>query len=180
MDPALALVGVAKLFFGILVGVVGITLSVRMATRLAGFLKVEDGLREGNVAMGLVVAASILSMGILVQHAVRGTFGALDLLIHAARGGASIGWVAVYAVVHVGAALGVGALLLVIGTRAFVRLTPEVDEIEEIRTGNVASALVLAAVLVVLALLGQQGVETMLDGLLPLPTLGRDGLVAPS
>jgi uncharacterized membrane protein YjfL (UPF0719 family) len=179
VDPVLALVGVAKLLFGILVGVVGITLAARMAARLAGFSRVEDGLREGNAAMGLVVGASILAMGILVQHAVRGTFGALDLLIHAGGGVSSVGWIVIYAAVHVGASLGVGAVLLVVGTRSFVRLTPDVDEIEEIRGGNLASALVLAAVLIVLALLGQQGVETMLDGLLPLPTLGREGLVAP-
>ena len=55
----------------------------------------------------------------------------------------------------------------------------QADEIAEIRAGNVASALVLAAVLVALAMLAEQGVATMLDGLLPLPTLGRDGLLAP-
>jgi uncharacterized membrane protein YjfL (UPF0719 family) len=82
-------------------------------------------------------------------------------------------------VANVGAALGVGALLLTVGTRAFVRLTPEVDEIAEIHDGNIASALVLAALFIALALLAQQGVETMLDGLLPIPSLGRDAAVAP-
>ncbi len=179
MDPILGLVGIAKLLFGVLVGVVGITVASRVATRLAGFSSIDDGLRAGNRAIGVVVAGSILSMAILVQHAVRGTFGALDLLMRASQSASGVFWIFVYAAAHVAAALGVGVILLVIGTRAFVRMTPDVDEIAEIRDGNLASALVLAAVLVALALLAQQGVETMLDGLLPLPRLGRDGMVAP-
>ena len=179
MDLMLTLVGLAKLFFGFLVGVVGITLAARQATRFAGFESVDDGIRSGNAALGLVVAGAVISMAILVQHAVSGTFGALDLLLHASPGWAALGWLLLYAVANVGAALGVGALLLTVGTRAFVRLTPDVDEIAEIHDGNIASALVLAALFIALALLAQQGVETMLDGLLPIPSLGRDGAIAP-
>jgi len=180
MDLMLSLVGIAKLLFGIMVGVVGISIAARVATRVGGFHSVDEGLRAGNNAIGVTVAGSLIAMGILVQHAVRGTFGALDLLLHRSGEALGVGWIFVYGVLHVALALGVGAGILVIGMRTFVRLTPEVDEIAEIRDGNVASALVLAAVMVVMALLAQQGVETILDGLLPLPTLGRDGPVAPS
>ena len=38
----------------------------------------------------------------------------------------------------------------------------------------------LAGFLVALALIAQQGLETVLEGLLPIPALGRDGVVAPS
>jgi len=180
MDWTLALLGVSRLIFGIVIGVVGITIAARVATRVSGFRSVDEGLRAGNVAVGIVVAGSIGAMGILVQHAVRGTFGALDLLLHATGEQVSIGWILVYGAGHVALALGVGAGILVVGMRTFVRLTPEVDEIAEIRDGNVASALVLAAVIIVIALLAQQGVATILDGLLPLPTLGRSSIVLPS
>jgi hypothetical protein len=39
-----------------------------------------------------------------------------------------------YALVHVGEALGLSALLLMLGMRAFARLAPEVDEIEKIHS----------------------------------------------
>lgn len=182
MDPVLALIGLAKLAFGVFVGVVGISVAARLTARLSGFDNLDDGLRAGNVAVGIGVAGSIAAMGIMVRHAVSGTFGALDLLLHTSGQGQGFGaaWVFLYAFVHVVAALGVGAGIVVIGTRAFVRLTPDVDEIAEIRDGNVASALVLASVLIVMALLAQQGMETLLDGLLPLPTLGRDAMLAPN
>lgn len=179
MDPVVAAIGLAKLAFGVFVGVVGISVAARLTARLSGFDRLGDGLRAGNVAVGIAVAGSIAAMGIMVRHAVSGTFGALDLLLHASGGGFGAAWVFLYAFVHVAAALGVGAGIVVIGTRAFVRLTPDVDEIAEIRDGNVASALVLASVLIVMALLAQQGMETLLDGLLPLPTLGRDAVLGP-
>lgn len=180
MDVSLVLIGVAKILFGLIVGVLGIAVAVRAAKRLSGFPSLDESLRTGNVAMGISISGMILAIGILVQHAVRGTFGALDLLMSASDGGFSVTWVLGYAIGHVVAALIVGVLIIVVGTRAFVRLTPNVDEIAEIRDGNVASALVLAIVLVVLAILVQQGVSTLLDGLLPLPVLGRDLLVPPS
>jgi len=180
MDLMLSLLGVAKLIFGIVVGVVGITVAAKVATRVGGFPSVDEGLRAGNVAVGIAVSGSIAAMGILVQHAVRGTFGAVDLLLYARGEQISIGWIFAYGAAHVALALGVGVAILVIGMRTFVRLTPDVDEIAEIRDGNVASALVLASVIIVIALLAQQGVETILNGLLPLPTLGRSGIVAPS
>jgi hypothetical protein len=55
-----------------------------------------------------------------------------------------------------------------------------VDEIAEIRKGNVAPAIVLAAVMVVLALMTAPGLENALEGLLPLPELGRDEVLIPS
>ncbi|MCO4763493.1 MAG: DUF350 domain-containing protein, partial [Myxococcales bacterium] len=69
--------------------------------------------------------------------------------------------------------------VLAFGTGVFSRLTRGVDELQEIREGNVAPALVLAAVMVVLALLAAPGLQMALDGLLPLPELGRDLMVTP-
>ena len=180
MDTSLLLIGVAKILFGLIVGILGIAVAVRAAKRLSGFPSLDESVRAGNIAMGISVSGTIVAMAILVQHAVTGTFGALDLLLRTSESGFRVGWVLAYAVGHVLAALIVGVSIIVVGTRAFVRLTPHVDEIAEIREGNVASALVLASVLIVLALLVQQGVSTLLDGFLPLPVLGRDVLVPPS
>ena len=180
MDGMLIALGLAKLLFGLLVGVVGIGLAARMATRFAGFESLDEALRSGNVAVGIVEGGAILATALLVQHAVAATFGALDLLRYASPGVGGIAWIGLYALVHVGAALGLSAILLILGMRAFVRLAPEVDEIAEIRGGNIASAIVLSAFLVGLALIAQQGLETVLEGVLPIPALGRDGVVAPS
>ena len=84
------------------------------------------------------------------------------------------------AATKVGLTAVVGVIVLALGTFLFTRLTRGVDELEEIRKGNLAPALVLAAVMVVLAMMTAPGLRMALDGLLPLPVLGRDQVVAPS
>ena len=116
MDAMLALVGLAKLVFGVLVGVAGITVAARVAKRLAGFSSLDEQLREGNVAVGVILSASILATAILVAPAVSGTFGALDLLLRS-EPGAGVVWVLAYAAAHVAAALGVAVGLLVVGAQ---------------------------------------------------------------
>lgn len=81
---------------------------------------------------------------------------------------------------HVGIALLVGAVVIALGTALFNRLTKGVDEMREVRAGNAAPALVLAAVIVVLALVTAPGLRTTLDGMLPIPELQRDVLPMPS
>ena len=69
---------------------------------------------------------------------------------------------------------------LALGTFLFTKLTRNVDEMEEIRKGNVAPAIVLAAVMVVLALMTAPGLEMALEGLIPMPQLGRDMVAGPA
>ncbi len=181
MNLVLFLTGLAKVGFGIAVGALGIFLASRVLHRLLRSGEADEEQKRGNVAAGVLYASSLIALGLLVQHAATATFSAMDLLY---RGAAITGPVllrfAIYALVHVSFSLAVGAGVIAIGTAIFARLTRGIDEIAEIRNGNVAPALVLGAVMVVMALMTAPGLQTALDGLLPLPTLGRDQLIAPS
>ncbi len=181
MNTALLLVGLAKAAFGILVGAVGIFVASRMLHRLLGSGAIDDHTKSGNVAIGVLKAGSLVALGILLQHAVSATFDAMDLMYRDQSINAVVlGRFSTYASLHVGLSMLVGALVLAGGTFLFTKLTRGVDEMAEIRKGNVAPAVVLAAVMIVLALLTAPGLQTALDGLLPLPALGRDQVTAPS
>ncbi len=170
MNGSLLTVGIAKIVFGVVVGAVGIFLGLRIVHLLTRQRDAEEQLGRGNLAIGILEAASLLSLGILVQNAVQATFDALDLL-HRDRGFSSRMLVhfAFYGSIHVGVSLLVGATVIAIGTALFARLTRGVDEMGEVRRGNAAPALVLAAVIVVLALVTAPVLRTTLDGLLPIP-----------
>lgn len=175
MHTPLFLIGVAKLVFGVLIGAFGIFFGLRVVTRLLQQPEGDKALAEGNAALGVMQASCLVSLGLLVQPAVQASFDAMDLLYR----GQTIApgmfpRFLVYAVLHAGSALVVGATVIAIGIKIFSRLTREVDELEEIRKGNVAPALALGAVVVVMALLAAPGLRTILDGLLPLPELPRD------
>jgi uncharacterized membrane protein YjfL (UPF0719 family) len=175
MNGPLLLVGLAKIVFGVIVGGVGIFLGSRLVHLLTRQRDSDEQLGRGNLAIGILEAASLLALGILAQHAVSATFDAMDLLHrdHAFTGKALVHFV-FYGTIHVGVSLLVGAIVIALGTTLFTWLTRGVDEMSEVRKGNAAPALVLAGVIVVLALVTAPGLRSTLDGLLPIPELQRD------
>lgn len=179
MDLELLVTGLIKLIFSILVGIIGITTAARLVKRVNGLNDLDDALRENNWAVGVSLAAAVTAIGILIAPAINGTFSALQLLSYSAEHWTDIAWVVLYAIVHVAAALLLGAIVISLGTQVAVRLTPDIDEIEEIRKGNVSCALLMAAIMLTLALLAHEGLQMVLDGLLPMPTLSRESVIAP-
>lgn len=181
MNSSLLVVGLLKALFGIIIGAVGIFVASRVLHRLMGSGDSEAGQKQGNVAVGVLKGGSLLALGTLMQHAVVSTFNAFDLMYR----GADINAVAVrrlltYAGLHVGLSVIVSAAVLALGTWVFTRLTRNVDEMAEIRRGNAAPAIVLAAVMVVLAMMTAPGLEMALEGLVPLPELARDEVSGPA
>ena len=175
MDLSIIFIGAAKLGFGLLVGIVGITTSARLIKRAIGLADIDAYIKSQNVAVGLSLGAAIIAMGILVEPAVSRTFTALDLIQHTAQNWTEVLWIIAYAFGLTSASLLIGAAVIVSGVRAAIHLTPDLDEIDEIASGNVACAIIQVAVIVVLALLVREGLDTMLTGFLPLPELGRVG-----
>jgi uncharacterized membrane protein YjfL (UPF0719 family) len=181
MSFPLFLFGLAKLVFGVVVGAIGIFCASRLLRRLMKRAVADEAIKGGNVADGILEAAALVSFGIVCQHAVTATFSAMDLMYRGHELEAfMLSRFAFYAVVHIGASLFAAAGTLAMGTWIFGLLTRGVDELAEVRKGNIAPALVLGAVMLVLALMMAPGLQTMLDGLLPLPTLQRDEVVPPS
>ena len=175
MDLSIILIGAAKLGFGLMVGIVGITTSARLIKRAIGLADIDVAIKERNMAVGLSLGAAILAMGILIEPAVARTFNALDLLQHTAERWLDVMWIIAYALGLSLGALLIGALVIISGVRAAITLTPDLDEIEEIVGGNVACAIILVAIITVLALLVREGLDTVLTGFLPLPVLDQTG-----
>lgn len=180
MNLTLVAVGLVKIVFGGLVAALGLWLAFRGLNRLLRTNAVED-LRQRNTAAGIVHAASLVSLGLLVQHAVQATSDAMDLTFRASPIHlAMVGKLLVSAIVHVVLSLGVGTAVLAGGVLLFDKMTPGVDELEEVRKGNVPLALVLAAILLVIALLTAPGLQAALNGLIPFPQLPDAVRLAPA
>lgn len=180
MNLNLFLMGLAQVGFGVLVGAVGIFVATRLLGWLLGWGSADEELKKGNVAEGILQGSAILSLGILAQHAVTATFAAIDLAFRGEQVSTEMVLTfLLYGSIHVSVAFAVGAIVLWFGAWLFSKLTRGVDEIAEVKKGNVAPAVVLGAVLVILALATAPGLEVALQGLIPLPQLGRDEMVAP-
>jgi uncharacterized membrane protein YjfL (UPF0719 family) len=174
------LVGLLHCSVSLVFGGLGIFLAYRLIGRL---LKVRLQLRAvgGNTAVQLFEAACLLSLAILARDAISATFDAVDLVLY--RGvltPAVLGALTVAALEHLGLTLLAGVAVLLSGVWLFNRLTPEVDEMAEIRAGHLGPAIVLSAVVVALALLCAPGLRHALSGLIPLPELPSDVVAPPS
>jgi uncharacterized membrane protein YjfL (UPF0719 family) len=177
---SLFFIGLTKIVFGFLVGVVGVFLASRLFDRLIGARKSDDAVGEGNVSLAILKGAGLIALGILCRNAVLSAFAALDYLQFAgAQSWELSARMALHAVTHTAIALLVGACVLAAGTLLFDRLTGGVEELKHIRAGNVAPGIVVGAVLIVLALLTAPGLQTVLDGLLPVPELPEGVLPQP-
>lgn len=180
MDPTLFVVGLMKVVLGGLVAALGIGLSMRGLSRLLDSHPVEE-LRQGNVAAGLVHATSLVSLGLLVQHALKATSDAVDLAVQNPPVSAmAVLQLLGLALVHVGLSLAVGVAVLALGVRLFDKMTPGIEELAEVRKGNIAAALLLCAFLLVIALLTAPGLQAALNGLIPFPQLPTGMLRAPA
>lgn len=177
-------VGLAKVLFGFLVAALGIFVAFKLLDRLlashadAGH---EKNLLRKNTAAGTLHAASLLALGLLAQNALRATFDAIDLTIRSVPIPlSSLVKVFLFATGHVALTLLVGVGVLASGVWLFGRMTPDIDELKEVDRGNVAAALVLGAILIVLALLTGPGLQATLEQLIPFPSLPPRGVIAPS
>lgn len=180
MNTSIFFIGLAKIGFGVVVAALGMFAGTRFFARLTKLGKVDEELAKGNHAVSVLMAAAVIALGLLAQHAVVATFSALDLAYRDQKFEPEMLLAfCLYGGVHVATALAVGLIVLRLGTAMFGWLTRGVDEMAEIRKGNLAPALVLGAVIVVLALMAAPGLEMALNGLLPLPELGRDMVLAP-
>ena len=170
MSTVLLLIGLAKIAFGLIVAVAGILLASRILSLAMGLPRVERSLARGNLAIAILESAAVISLALLCRHSVSATFAAMDFLY----GGADFSPAMLpafvgYALVHVGVALGLGAACVAGGVLAYAALTRHVDELGEVSQGNPAPALTVAATMIAIAMMTAPGLQTVLDGLLPMP-----------
>lgn len=169
MNGALLGAGAVKLFIGIGLGGLGVFLTWKLLTRV---LSRGDGPPlEDNAAVGILHGTALLSLGILVRQVLSALFDTIDLFMLRGEFLKTLPRVLLLGGLHIGLALGLGATLLLLGVFLFNRLTPGIDEVAAVRAGKIGPALVLGAILVTLAMLAAPGLEALLTGLIPLPSL---------
>jgi hypothetical protein len=169
MNGALLAAGAIKLFIGIGIGGLGVALAWSLLSRVLS--RGEGVPLEENPAAGLLHASALLSLGILVRQVLSALYDTIDLFLLRGELLKTLPRVLLLGGLHIALALGLGASILMLGVFLFNRLTPGIDEVAAVRAGKLGPALVLGAILVTLSLLAAPGLEALLTGLIPLPTL---------
>ncbi len=153
-------IGLVQLIIGLILAMGSVYLGLKLLDKLTKGIDEMEELKKGNVAVGILMAAVIFSIATVVQSGVAG----LTRVI-AGRTGAALF-----------VALGVGIVQLIIGIVIAVvaiyiainvldKITVEIDEMAELKKGNVAVAILMAGVLLAVSFVIQAGVSGIAEAI---------------
>lgn len=150
MISGLILAGI-QLLLGLTLALASIYIGINLLDKLTKGIDEQKELKKGNVAVGILMAAVVLSIANVIQSGVAGLTLAMTAQITVA--GIIAGLVQV----------GVGIVLAVVGIYMAInvldKITTDIDEMEELKKGNVAVAIVMAGVLLAVSFVIQAGVS---------------------
>jgi uncharacterized membrane protein YjfL (UPF0719 family) len=153
-----AVIGLIQLIIAIIFAVVALYIGFSTLGKITKNMDEEKELAKGNAAVGIIVAAVFVAIGLVVQSGVSG----LSVGIGKA---AAVGLLSLDGLLAIGAAciqLILGIILAIaaiyLALNILNKLTKGIDEFDEIKKGNVAVALEMAGVIIAVAVIIQSGV----------------------
>jgi uncharacterized membrane protein YjfL (UPF0719 family) len=144
-----------QLLFGLALAMSSVYLGLRMFDRMTSGINEMDEIKKGNVAVGILMTAIVFSIANVVQRGVANLTASIPL---------SLG----LGPMIVGLIVGVLQLLIAIAAAIFSinlaikvldKITTEIDEMKELKRGNVAVAILMAGVLLAVSFVISSGVD---------------------
>jgi uncharacterized membrane protein YjfL (UPF0719 family) len=137
------LAGLVQFIVGLFLAMFSVYIGLKMFDKLTKGVNEWDEIKKGNVAVGILLAAVIISIATVVQ-------GGVLRITASIGGGQSISVMAVgLAVGIVNLVIGIIAAIIAIyiAVRVLDKITKDIDEMKEISKGNIAVAIIMAGVL---------------------------------
>jgi len=160
MDWGYPILLFAQLVIAIVLGAVATYLSIVLLNRATRGIDEWQALRDGNVAVGIVLGAMVIGVVSVLRPALNLPIAGWDV-------GSIRVWVALgVEVVQMLLGLVLAVLSILFAVWLFDRLTTQLDEFAELERGNVAVAALLAGVIIGVSLL----VGVALEGMFQLVT----------
>jgi len=170
MDLILLITGIVQIFLSLLIAVLLVYFSSIIFRKMISGINETEELKKNNVAVAILNGSIVLALILIVKKSIESAitiFGnilrnpdavlssyiqsALIMLGHILLGGI-IAFTSIYAALQI-----------------FIWLTKDLDELKEIKENNTAVGILLGIIIVSMALLLQQGVDTVLNSLIPFP-----------
>ena len=170
MDLILLITGIVQILLSLLIAVTLVYLSSKIFRKMITGINETEELKKNNVAVAILNGSIVLALILVVKKSIESAitiFGnilrnpdavlssyikaALIMLGHILLGGI-IAFTSIYAALQI-----------------FIWLTKDIDEMKEIKENNTAVGILLGIIIVSMALLLQQGVDTVLNSLIPFP-----------
>ena len=149
----------------------GIYLNYRLIIKANPDFDMEDEIKKGNLAVGLLVAAIMLSTGMILQNVLYSVVAIFRMFINSSDG---YDWkLPLIGIGHLVMGFVIAIVTISVTLRTFGRLTRRMRDGEELQKGNIAVGVLLASVVIVSAMFVGPGVGSLSKALMPQPSLGK-------
>ena len=150
MDIALIGLALLRLVLAIVFAILGLYIASWVLGKLTKGIDEWEAIEKGNHAVAIYVAGIFISVAIIVAPGVIGLFRTFDLI------GIAVGFVQLVL------ALALAVVMQYIGLWVFGKLTKELDEWTELKKGNTAVGIVMAAIVIAISTIVSQGVASII------------------
>jgi len=153
-----------QIFFGIIFGVASIYLSLRFFDKMTGNIDEIKELKKGNIAIAIVLVSLIGGIGLILSTGIN-QFGNIFLNVFDNKYSFPLFLVAmVLAVVQLIVVVLISVLVIYSSIMVLDRMTGGINELYELKRGNIAVALEIGVVIVVISMMmvgAIQGIEQL-------------------
>ena len=150
MDVALIGFALLRLLLAILFAIVGLYIASWVLGRLTKAIDEWEEIEKGNYAVAIYMAGIFISVAIIIGPGVIGLFRTFDLI------GIVVGFVQLVL------ALALAVVMQYVGLWVFGKLTKELDEWAQLKKGNAAVGIVMAAIVIAISTIVSQGVASII------------------
>lgn len=165
--------GLLEFLIAILISFVLVFGSYRILLVLTKRIDEEQQLKKKNKSVGLVLGSILLGETLVVKQALYPVMAVIQLFVLGQqRSLGNFAKVLSYSLGYVVLAGLLAIICVLFCFWLFNRLTPRIDQYEEIKNDNMAVALLMALFIVGICLLMSAGVSALVRALIPFPEIG--------
>ncbi|OGR40672.1 MAG: hypothetical protein A2X35_09490 [Elusimicrobia bacterium GWA2_61_42] len=152
-----------------------IYLTYRVFIKANPDFNMEEEIKKGNVAVGILVATILLAASMILQKGLGSVVSIFRLYVSApGEGGIALWKLALISAGHLGLSMLLAVITISVTLRLFGKLVrSHMNAGAELQKGNLAVGIVLSAVVLVAALYVGEGVSSISKALVPQPSIGQ-------
>ncbi len=151
-----------------------IYLTYRVFIRANPDFNMETEIKNGNSAVGILVASILFSASMILQKGIAAIVGMFRLYISApAENGLALWQLCLIAAGNLVLSLALAVITISLTLRLFGKLAKRIEPGKELQKGNIAMGILLASIVLIASLYVGEGVSAISKALVPQPSIGR-------
>lgn len=168
------IISMFEFVFTVVVSALGVYMTYRVFVGVNPDYDSEEELRKGNTAVAVLLAAILISAGLIIQKGIYPVVALVRLYVTSPVDQGLAPWqLALYAAAHLVMSFALAVLTISFTLRLWGRLTANIQEGKELKRGNMAVGIVLASVVLLVSMFIGEGVSSLSKSLIPQPSIGK-------